>query len=101
MRQAAFRCPQKEHCVAVGLTMANVARKPQAAPLDRLALVAYKLFPAENTALCPIDWEAWNTAIDFVANQSTKLKLVKEVQHRERDKELLDSPSEISRRYYR
>jgi hypothetical protein len=40
---------------------------------------------------CKIDWKAWNTAIEFVANQSTKLKLMTEDEHQEQIDEILDS----------
>jgi hypothetical protein len=30
---------------------------------------------------CKIDWKAWNTAMEFVANQSTKLKLWTDVEY--------------------
>ena len=35
----------------------------------------------DTTARCEIDRRAWNTSIDFVANQSSKLKFWREVDH--------------------
>jgi hypothetical protein len=50
-------------------------------------------------AICTIDLEAWRTAIDFVANQSTKLKLMREREHYERAEELVNKASEAGRKY--
>jgi hypothetical protein len=38
---------------------------------------------------CAIDRKAWNTAIEFVANQSSKLKLVTDAAHHEQFEEML------------
>ena len=38
--------------------------------------VAYHGILEPGIGNCKVDWEAWNTSIDFVANQSTKLKLL-------------------------
>jgi hypothetical protein len=44
---------------------------------------------------CKIDWKAWNTAIDFIANQSTKLKLMTDADYQKHFDELLDRNKEI------
>jgi hypothetical protein len=67
--------------------------------LKNVSLVAYRLvLESPNKAPCAIDWEAWNTAIDFVANQSTKLKLIRETDHWERGKQLSDKASDVGRK---
>ena len=43
--------------------------------------------------------EAWNTAIDFVANQSSKLKLIREKEYYDRERELRDKSEEASQKY--
>jgi hypothetical protein len=59
--------------------------------LKNVSLVVYEFLPPKpNEGLCAIDWQAWNTAMDFVANQTTKLKLIKEREHYERGRYLLD-----------
>jgi hypothetical protein len=67
--------------------------------LNNVSLVVYTLAPA-NKGRCAIDWEAWNTAINFVANQSTKLKLIREREHEERRKELLDKAKEAGEKFF-
>jgi hypothetical protein len=49
--------------------------------------------------LCAIDEGAWNTAIDFVANQSTKLKLIRDKEYYERAGELAVEAGEASRKF--
>jgi hypothetical protein len=44
---------------------------------------------------CKIDWKAWNTAIEFVANQSTKLKLMTDAEYQKHFDELLGKNKEI------
>ena len=67
--------------------------------LKNVSLVVYEVFPAADKRLCTIDLEAWRTAIDFVANQSTKLKLMREREHYERTKELVNKANEAGRKY--
>jgi hypothetical protein len=68
--------------------------------LKNVLLVAYRVFvEPPNNGFCAIDWEAWNTAVDFVANQPTKLKLIKQKEHRDRAKELVDNVGETARKY--
>jgi hypothetical protein len=45
---------------------------------------------------CAINEGAWNTAIDFVANQSSKLKLIRKKEYDERKRELADEANEAS-----
>jgi hypothetical protein len=49
--------------------------------LKGIKVVNYKLSVDPNKGRCAIDLKALNTAIDFVANQSTKLKLTREADH--------------------
>jgi hypothetical protein len=44
----------------------------------------------QSKGRCAVDWKAWNTAIDFVANQSIKLKLIREDDHHEQEKQLIE-----------
>jgi hypothetical protein len=69
--------------------------------LKNVSLVVYEVFPAADKGLCTIDREAWRTAIDFVANQSTKLKLMREREreHHERAEELVNKASEAGRKH--
>ena len=52
-----------------------------------------------NRGPCAIDLEAWDTAIEFVANQSIKLKLIKEREHREQAKQLSDKVAEAGHHF--
>jgi hypothetical protein len=59
--------------------------------LKGVKTVSYKLsVEPPNKGRCAIDLKAWNTAIDPVAKQSTKLKLIRDVDHLEREKQLSD-----------
>ena len=49
----------------------------------------------EREGSCAIDWKAWDTAIDFAANQSTKLKLIGEHDHDQQGKQLAESRGQI------
>ena len=49
--------------------------------LKGVTTVTYLGIVETKTAHCDIDMKAWNTSIDFVANQSTKLKLWREADH--------------------
>ena len=52
--------------------------------------VAYHGILEPGIGNCKVDWEAWNTSIDFVANQSTKLKLLTDIEHHKRADKLAD-----------
>jgi hypothetical protein len=59
--------------------------------LKGVKIVSYKLsVEPPNKGRCAIDLNAWNTAIDPVANQSTKLKLIRDADHLEQEKQLSD-----------
>jgi hypothetical protein len=59
--------------------------------LKGVKIVSYKLsVEPPNKGRCAIDLKAWNTAIDPVANQSTKLKLIRDADHLEQEKQLSD-----------
>src|SRR6516165_7611647 len=49
--------------------------------LKGVTTVTYLGIVETKTAHCDIDMKAWNTSIDFVANQSLKLKLLREYDH--------------------
>jgi hypothetical protein len=84
-------------CIAGAVSPAKSEDQPRLA-LKNVSLVVYKL-AAANKDRCAVDWEAWNTAINFVANQSTKLKLIRETEHYERQKELSDKLGESTRKF--
>jgi hypothetical protein len=50
----------------------------------------------EREGSCAIDWKAWDTAIDFVANRSTKLKLKWEHDHNQQGKQLADEMDKVT-----
>jgi hypothetical protein len=66
--------------------------------LKNVWLVSYNLVSAIKDR-CAINQEAWNTAIDFVANQSSKLKLMRMKEHYERGRELADKAGEAGRKF--
>jgi hypothetical protein len=49
---------------------------------------------------CAIDWKAWNTAMDFVANQSVKLKLIPEYDYWKQTKQLSDEASKAAQKAF-
>jgi hypothetical protein len=53
----------------------------------------------QSKGQCAIDWKAWNTAMDFVANQSVRLKLITEHDHWEQTKRLSAEASEAAANY--
>jgi len=68
-------------CTVGTLVPATAGDKPTP-ELKGIKVVSYKLsVQLPNKGRCAIDLKAWNTAIDFVANQSTKLKLIREADH--------------------
>lgn len=73
---------------ALTLTLAlAVTTQVQAAGylyLQGITMVTYRGVPETNTARCENDWKAWNTAIDFVAGQSVRLKLVRDDDYTDR-----------------
>jgi hypothetical protein len=58
--------------------------------LKGVKTVSYHGVAHQNESRCAIDLKAWNTAIDFVANQSTKLRLIRYADHLEQVKQLRD-----------
>jgi hypothetical protein len=69
--------------------------------LKDVKIVRYQLsVEPPNTARCAIDLKAWNTAIDFVANQSPKLALMRDADHFEQDKQLRDEAKKASENYW-
>ena len=70
------------------MTSAKGADDNQPNPyLRNVSLVRYFLFSADN-GRCVVDYRAWNTAIDFVAYQPSKLKLIRDKEYYERSREL-------------
>ena len=67
--------------LAVALLATGEVRAEPIAYLKGVTLVTYMGIVEHKTAHCDIDFKAWNTAIDFVANQSMKPKLVREADH--------------------
>ena len=73
--------------VAGSMTSAKGADDDQPNPyLRNVSLVRY--FLSDNKERCVVDSKVWNTAIDFVANQSSKLKLIRDKEYYERSREL-------------
>jgi hypothetical protein len=67
--------------------------------LKGVKIVAYKLsVEPPNKGRCAIDLKAWNAAIDPVANQSTKLKLIRDADHLEQEKQLSDELRKTSKK---
>ena len=66
--------------------------------LKNVSLVVYSVV-ASDKGRCAIDQKAWNTAIDLVANRSTKPKLITEKEHNERGQELVNKANEAGRRF--
>jgi hypothetical protein len=59
--------------------------------LKGVKTVSYKLsVEPPNKGRCAIDLNAWNTTIDPIAKQSTKLKLIRDADHLEQEKQLSD-----------
>ena len=59
--------------------------------LKGVKTVSYKLsVEPPNKGRCAIDLKAWNTAIDPIAKQSTKLRLLRDADHLEQEKQLSD-----------
>ena len=86
-------------CAILAMAVSAANSKDQPRPyLKNVSLVVYML-TSPKKGLCAIDWEAWNTAIDFVANQSSKLKLIREKEYYERERELRDKSEEASQKY--
>lgn len=84
-------------CMAGAVSPVKSADRPSLY-LQNVSLVAYDLFSGDRNP-CAIDREALNTAIDFVANQSTKLKLIRQTDHWERGKELFEKVGEAGRKF--
>jgi hypothetical protein len=88
-------------CAILAMAVSTAKSEDRPRPfLKNVSLVVYDLgVEPPNKGLCAIDYEAWNTAMDFVANQLTKPKLIKEAEHSKRERELLDKSNEASRKY--
>jgi hypothetical protein len=73
---------------ALLLTCAAAAAEPTPY-LKGVAMIKYNrlIVPTEP---CVVDWKAWDTAIEFVANQSAKLRLMSEHDHYQYTQELYD-----------
>jgi hypothetical protein len=71
----------------VGTVVPATAGEPTP-DLKGVKTVSYHGVADQNQSPCAIDLRAWNTAIDFVANQSTKLKLIRYADHLEQVKQL-------------
>jgi hypothetical protein len=65
----------------VGTIAPAVAGDRPIQELKDVKIVHYVGLAEDDKSRCATDMGAWNTAIDFVANQSTKLKLIREVDY--------------------
>jgi hypothetical protein len=84
-------------CAVLGISAARSGDEPKSS-LKNVSLVSYVLLSGAKDR-CAINVQAWNTAIDFVANQSSKLKLIRQNEHDERSKELMDEARRASRKF--
>jgi hypothetical protein len=83
LRVTASRLLFLSACLSMLITVAQAADRPSPY-LKGVTTMTYNGFiNREDKGRCKTDWKAWNTAIDFVANQSTKLKLMTDVEHDE------------------
>jgi hypothetical protein len=62
--------------------------------------MSYSLYNGSE-GRCAVDWKAWNTAIDFVANQSVKVKLIRYDDYTQLEKQASDEFSKASQSHYR
>jgi hypothetical protein len=86
-------------CAILAMAVSAAKSEDGARPgLKNVSLVSYNLVSAIKDR-CAINQEAWNTAIDFVANQSSKLKLIRMKEHDERRRELTDKAAEAGRKW--
>ena len=83
-------------CVVLGILPARSEDGPTPL-LKNVSIVSYMLVPGAKDR-CAINEEAWKTAIGFVANQSTKLKLITIKEHHEGGQELLDKSNQASQK---
>ncbi len=51
--------------------------------LDQVSIISYFTIIEKNNdaGKCRIDWDAWDTALQFVANQSARLKIITQKDH--------------------
>jgi hypothetical protein len=75
-------------CVSGAQVLAKTSDGPNSY-LKNIFLVSYSLYAGPPKGACGVDWKAWNAAIDFVANQSVKLKLITDKEHSGRTKKLV------------
>jgi hypothetical protein len=76
-------------CLLVMVTAAQAADRPS--PYLKGVTTVIYTSGFEIKGPCAIDRKAWNTAIEFVANQSSKLKLMTDTVHHEKFEEMLKS----------
>ena len=85
-------------CALLGATTPVKSQNRPSPFLKNVSPVVYSVVAADK-GHCTIDLKALNTAIDLVANQSTKPKLINEKEHHERGQELVDKASEAGRKF--
>jgi hypothetical protein len=86
-------------CAILAMAVSAAKSEERSWPfLKNVSLVSYK-FVSESKDLCAINEGAWHTAIDFVANQSSKLKLIRDKEYYERAGELAVEAGEASRKF--
>jgi hypothetical protein len=67
----------------IAVSVAQASNSPSPYLRGVTTMTYHGFINREDKGRCKTDWKAWNTAIDFVANQSTKLKLMTDVEHNE------------------
>jgi hypothetical protein len=89
LRATASRLMFPSACLWMLITGAQAADRPSPY-LKGITTVKY-FGVLENKGRCKVDRDAWNTAIEFVANQSTRLKLMKYDEHQVQLDEMIKS----------
>jgi hypothetical protein len=64
--------------LAIALVATGEVRAEPSLYLKGVTAVTYKGIVETKTAHCAIDMKAWNTSIDFMVKQSTKLKFLRD-----------------------
>jgi hypothetical protein len=86
-------------CLLLMITVAQARDRPNPELKGVTAVTYYGVFASKGR--CAVDDNAWNTAIDFVANQSSKLKLVTEAAHREQFDQMAKSTDKVNQTLFK
>jgi hypothetical protein len=87
--------------LVLALMATTPGRTAESQYLKGVTAMSYGSIIEPNTRRCMIDWSTWNTSIDFVTRQTTKLKFLKFLlDARLREPELVVGDPEAMRRWY-